>query len=78
MKPSKALFPDEIISGLFSSPKSLFSNLSWIIFGRFFLFFKKYEDHELNNQAKKVRRFFWLILIILVLNFIFQIFYFIL
>lgn len=49
-----------------------------ILFGRFKLIWKKYNDPQLDKAAGKVRRYFWIILAILIFNFLFQLFFFVL
>lgn len=76
--PNTPLFPEEIVSLLFNQPTKFIKSIPYILFGRFMLFFKRYNDLDLNKSAKKVRNYFWIIFLILILNFLFQLFYFVL
>lgn len=43
---------------LFDNPLEFVKKIPWLLFGRFMLTFKKYDDLQLNEAAKKVRRYF--------------------
>lgn len=72
------LSSEEIINLCLNKPGHFIKNIPYILFGRFSLFFRKYNNSELNKTAKKARDYFWIILLILILNFLFQLFYFVL
>lgn len=76
--PKALLFPEEISSLLFSQPGKFIKSIPYILFGRFKLLWKKYDDPQLDKAAEKVRRYFWIILAILIFNFLFQLFFFVL
>ena len=76
--PKAPLFPEEIVSLMLNYPSRFIRSIPYILFGRFMLLFRKYDDPVLNKSAKKVRTYFWVILLILIFNFLFQLFFFVL
>lgn len=78
LKPSFPIDPDGLLKYLFENPRGFVKKIPWILFGRLKLIWQKYDDPQLDKAAGKVRRYFWVILAILIFNFFFQLFFFIL